>query len=75
MNEKQAKLVRYFVKYTRDLKLGAEIKTVWPHMNHKMKGRTARWMKRVIVTIMGLNDQAKKAKLLSNLEVLKGFEV
>jgi hypothetical protein len=80
MNEKQAKLVRYFVKHTHDFGVGKSIINSWPRMNAKAKGKVTTWMKKVIVTMMAIKDldkkrevQAKLARTKSNLEVLKGF--
>jgi hypothetical protein len=80
MNEKQAKLMRYFVKHTRDMKLAALTMAAWPHMNHKAKGKITRWMRTVCATMQAIKDERKKrqeqekiARAAANLDVLKGF--
>ncbi len=80
MNAKNAKLVRYFVKQTRDIQMGAKIITQWPYLTHKAKGQISSWMKRVTVALMAVKDsqkrhEAQRRAMISarNLDVLKGF--
>lgn len=54
MNEKQAKLIRYFVKATGQAELGAHIKRGWPYTTPKAKGKVTTWMKKMIVTMLEL---------------------
>jgi len=80
VNEKQAKLLRYFLKHTGDTKLYKLTRAAWPHMPAKARGKVSTWMKKVIVTMMAIKDarakqeqQAKLAQMSANMEVLKGF--
>jgi len=80
MNEKQAKLIRYFVKHTGDVKLAKMTIAAWPRMHAKARGKVSTWMKKVIVTMMAIRDERKKqeekaklAQMTANMEILKGF--
>lgn len=80
MNEKQAKLLRYYLRYTGDLALVKQLESNWSQIPARKKGRITRWLKKVIVTMMHVKnektkyDTQKKAGLaLRNMEVLKGF--
>ena len=80
MNEKQVKLLRYFIKYTGDIQLAARAKQAWPHLDHKTKGRITKWMKKAIVTLMAIKDEKAKYEArkraeqkANNLNILKGF--
>jgi hypothetical protein len=80
VNEKQAKLMRYFVKCTGDMKLAAMTMAAWPNMHHRAKGKVTHWMRKVIATMLAIKDERKKyeerqkiARAAANLDVLKGF--
>jgi hypothetical protein len=63
VNEKQAKLLRYFSKHTGDIKLAAITQAAWDRMPAKAKGRVTTWMKKVIVTMMAV-DKAKRVEIV-----------
>lgn len=73
MNEKQVKLLRYFVKHTGDLVLAGAVKVRWPTLNHKKKGQLTAWMKRVIVTMLHVSKEQKKARQAANQKALDSF--
>lgn len=80
MNEKQVKLLRYFIKYTNDYQVAAGIRRAWSSLDHKARGKLSTWLKKVVVTMMHVSDENKKyqqkiraAQAARNLEVLKGF--
>lgn len=75
MNEKQAKLLRYFVKNTGQLKLATAFRIGFDTLNHKKKGKLTRWIKEATVTAMAMREQQKKAQAQANLDTLKGFTV
>jgi hypothetical protein len=73
MNEKQAKLLRYFVKNTGQLKMATAFKIGWPTLNHKKKGKLTRWLKNATVTAMEMKKLHKQAQTQANLDTLKSF--
>lgn len=73
MNEKQVKLLRYFVKHSKQLQTAGQIKAMWPYMDHKTKGKTTKFLKKVIVTNMAVQAAKAKARAMHNESVLKGF--
>jgi hypothetical protein len=75
MNEKQAKLLRYFVKNTGQLKMATAFKIGWPTLNHKKKGKLTRWLKHSTVIAMQMNKTTKEIQKAQNLDTLKGFTV
>lgn len=75
MNEKQAKLLRYFVKNTDQLKMATAFKIGWSTLNHKKKGKLTKWLKHTTVTAMEMKKLGQQAQLQANLETLKGFSV
>ncbi len=75
MNEKQAKLLRYFVKHTGQLKMAAAFKIGFQKLSHKKKGKLTRWIKQAIVTDIQLKQIHREAKAQANRETLKGFSV
>ena len=77
MNEKQAKLLRYFVKNTgkAQLQMAAAFKMGWPTLNHKKKGKLTKWLKEAIVTGMAVKKQMQEDQIKHNIDVLKGFSL
>jgi len=75
MNEKQAKLLRYFERASGDLTTAKAARVGWHTLSHKRKGKLTRWLKKVVVTMLHVKSETKKAQLSKNLEVLKGFSV
>lgn len=75
MNEKQAKLLRYFVKHTGQIKMAAAFKIGFDKLNHKKKGKLTKWLKTTIVTAMALQEHERKQHLAQNLKTLEGFTV
>ncbi len=80
MNEKQAKLLRYFIKYTHDYPLANGLRKSWKSLDHRAKRKITSWLKRVVVTLIHVADERKKyetrqkaLKNSRNLEILKGF--
>lgn len=73
MNEKQAKLLRYFVKHSGDLVLAGQLKAKWSELNHRQKGNITTWLKKVIVTMMHVSQEKKRELLAHNKKVLDGF--
>ena len=80
MNSKQAKLLRYLVKHTRDPKAAKFIRDNWDKMSHKEKGYITLKVKQTVVQKMAIQfigDQVAKEeakqKLRDNLNVLSGF--
>lgn len=80
MNEKQNKLLRYFVRHTGDVQLALSIFNSWPSLDHKAKAKISGWLKRVVVTMMHVKDQRlryeegrRAAQNLRNMEILKEF--
>lgn len=73
MNEKQVKLLRYFVKNTGDLALAGAIKARWSTFDHKKKGQLTNWLKHVIVTMMHVAKEKKQAQYNENKKVLDNF--
>lgn len=73
VNEKQAKLLRYFVKNTGQLKMAHAFKIGWPTLNHKKKGKLTKWIETAIVTSMELTKLQKMQQLKTNLDTLKSF--
>jgi hypothetical protein len=75
MNEKQVKLLRYFVKQSGDIKMAALIKSRWPSFDHKKKGQLTGWLKRVVVTLMSIKEEQKRKTVARNMAVVKGFSL
>lgn len=73
MNERQVKLLRYFAKSTGDLALAGAAKAHWDTLDHRKKGKLTAWMKKVIVTMMAVTAEKKKAKLEGNKKTLENF--
>lgn len=73
MNEKSVKLLRYFAKHTGDIKFAGSIKVRWDTFDHKKKGRLTTWMKRVIVTMMHVAKEQKRARQAANRKALDSF--
>ncbi len=80
MNQKTAKLFRYFVKHSGDAKLAAVLQGAWPFATHKQKGKVTTWMKKVVVSMMAVKDMRKKheemikhQQVARNMDILKGF--
>lgn len=80
MNQKQMKLLRYFVKETNNVSLVATVEKAWPNLTHKQRGQISTWLKTRVVTLMAERDAQKHYKMrqeaiqaAQNLEVLKGF--
>lgn len=73
MNEKQAKLLRYFVKNTGQLKMATAFKIGWKTLNHKKKGKLTTWLKEATVTAMAIKKAQAEQKKVANLNMLKGL--
>lgn len=73
VNEKQAKLLRYFTKYTGQAKTAHQLRKIWPHMDHKSKGKVSKWLKRLVVINMHVQKHAKTQRAAQNASVLAGF--
>lgn len=73
MNERQAKLLRYFVKHTGQLKMATVFKMGFDKLNHKKKGKLSKWIKQSIVLSMAVRKEQKKQQLATNLDTLKSF--
>lgn len=73
MNQKQVKLLRYFIRHTKDIQLAASVKAGWPHMTEAQKKKVTVWMRKVVATLAAIKDEKAKRQKAANLEVLKGF--
>lgn len=81
MNEKQRKLVRYFVTNTGDRQRAKQIELVFDLADHRTKGKITKWLKGVVVMMLAVK-QAKAAKdkiqaqqrLDNNLKTLENFK-
>lgn len=73
MNEKQVKLLRYFVKNTGQMKMAHAFILGFDTLNHKKKGKLTKWLKHATVTAMEMKKLQKKAQTQANLDTLKSF--
>jgi hypothetical protein len=72
VNEKQRKLLRYFVKYTGKQETADKLIQVFDLADHKTKGKITSWLKRTVVTIMAIQRQAEMKQEQAIWEQLKG---
>lgn len=56
MNKKQAKLLRYYEKYTGNLAQAEKIRRVFDQADHKTKGVITTWLKRMVVLAMAAEE-------------------
>lgn len=62
MNKKQAKLLRYYEKYTGNLAQAHKIRKVFDQADHKTKGKITNWLKHMVVMAMAV-EQANEKKV------------
>lgn len=75
MNEKQVKLLRYFVKNTGQMQMAHAFILGFDTLSHKKKGKLTKWLKHATVTAMAIKKAQKEAQAKANLDTLKGFSV
>jgi 23S rRNA maturation mini-RNase III len=66
MSPKQAKLMRYLVKYTQKTEGAAVIKKMWPTLTHKEKGKITKKARNMVATLHAIRerDELEMAKVL-----------